>query len=266
MMRRKKYLRTDDSSGLEVIHRANCISLPFLGMSLGFNNADSVCLGVLLNAFGGVSVERAKAIVSCDDAQVVVARSIFKEGLVGGSGNHLTEVEWLVGHVVVDDVSASKVEAEKVEREENPGVEDLVLVEDVVVGNVSIVVAVRGNEVETRLTQEVGQHRENGNVANNGPNPSGEQLEEINVIERIGEGDSKEETSELEEEVELDEIRHENLERSVKKLLLVEIWVVLLDRGEEEEGSERIDRGNDTLVSKRSSDSNQTLFNVCVGK
>src|SRR5262245_9127874 len=89
---------------------------------------------------------------------------------MGDTRDHLTQVERLVHHVMVDDMSRSKIKAKNLQRQQEPSAQDLILIIDLTLGNISIVVTVGGKEDQARLTQHVRQEEQNTQRAN--PRPS----------------------------------------------------------------------------------------------
>ncbi|ADO71726.1 uncharacterized protein STAUR_3938 [Stigmatella aurantiaca DW4/3-1] len=75
---------------------------------------------------------------------------------------------------MVDDVCLAEVEGKQVKRPHQRMVEDLVLEEDITLGDVLVVVAVRGDERQAALPQGVGQHPERQGPPDPRPSPDGQ--------------------------------------------------------------------------------------------
>jgi len=91
------------------------------------------------------------------DIQIIETDTLLAELIHDTISSHLAKVERLASDVVVNNVGSTKVEAEELKRIEDPVVQNLVLEEDVLLGNVTIVVASSGDPLERTLAEGVGE-------------------------------------------------------------------------------------------------------------
>jgi len=91
------------------------------------------------------------------DIQIIETDTLLAELIHDTIGSHLAKVERLTSDVMVNDVGGTKVEAEELKRIENPVVQNLILEEDVLLGNVTIVVASSRDPLERALAESVGE-------------------------------------------------------------------------------------------------------------
>lgn len=82
------------------------------------------------------------AVVASNDTKVVSAHTILDHAVDCLPCEHLSQIEGLVGDVVMDDVCGSKVEAEHLQRPEEPVIKHLILIVNVVLWHVSVVMRI----------------------------------------------------------------------------------------------------------------------------
>ena len=116
----------------------------------------------LLGALRGVLAEI--AMIPSINLQIVEANSLRPQSVHHLRRTHLAKIEWLASDVVMKNVRHSKVEAERLQRIEQPVVDHLILEEHVLFGNVAIVVHACGHNLQRCLTKHVGEEEKHAHI------------------------------------------------------------------------------------------------------
>lgn len=183
------------------------------------------------------------------DIQIVESNTLLAELVHHTISSHLTKVEGLTGDVVVDDVGGTKVEAEELKRIENPVVQDLVLEENILFGNVTIVVATSRHPLQRALSEHVGEIQQNANSP-------GEAIPEGRNVGREEEGQEAKVAREDNRQVQGRNAHHADAGHGAHALR------ILTDLVHNQVGTQGVDGNQETDQTKRLTETNETLLNI----
>ena len=79
-----------------------------------------LCVSIALHQLG-------MSVVTSDDAEIVLHHAVFSTHRQADRSNHLTEIEGLIHHIMVEDVGGAEIEAEQLQWPQNGVIENLIL-------------------------------------------------------------------------------------------------------------------------------------------